>query len=157
MSKSSVKLLHRQLVNPVNFTRWMDYVEGHFASKQASAAVRVRLAHKVAAVPAVPATDTTAAIPAVPEHFKFWSANPPAGYDESEVMHITHEYVPNNPEYVGYWTFSDDVNVFPGTYNQNRAGMLHIYNHISETLEHKISGIKFVFQALGELKRSTSN
>ncbi|KAI9345130.1 hypothetical protein DFJ73DRAFT_490842 [Zopfochytrium polystomum] len=31
MSESSVKLLHHQLVNPVNFTRWMDYAEGHFA------------------------------------------------------------------------------------------------------------------------------
>ncbi|KAI9334222.1 hypothetical protein DFJ73DRAFT_780704 [Zopfochytrium polystomum] len=31
MSKPSVKLLHHQLVNPVDFTRWMDYVEGHFA------------------------------------------------------------------------------------------------------------------------------
>ncbi|KAI9325834.1 hypothetical protein DFJ73DRAFT_767293 [Zopfochytrium polystomum] len=112
---------------------------GAVVSKQASAAVWIQLAHKVAAVPAIPAIDTTAAIPAIPEHSS-------SGYEEWEVMHITQEYLPNNPEYIGYWTFSDDVNVFLETFNQNWTGILHVYNHISKTLEHKISGTKLSFR-----------
>ncbi|KAI9338342.1 hypothetical protein DFJ73DRAFT_949861 [Zopfochytrium polystomum] len=168
--QGNIELLHQPLTDPGTFHSWHGNVLGTFALQNLLATVdpssaRVLLAptptdDKAAVTdpadarsPCASSPSAAAASPAT-QRLAFWSATPPPGVPGSKVMRLFPEHVLDHPGHAGYWTYSDDPSVFPGTYAQNLVALLHVRKHAGTRLRRRVDECArggFAFLALAEL------
>ncbi|KAJ1567936.1 hypothetical protein HK405_004229 [Cladochytrium tenue] len=127
------KIKHPILKSATDYPEWIADVRGHFSNISATAVWNPRKARNDGA------------------GFLNHSDTQPAGIDAEEVIALSDTQA-GRIGAAGYWTYSEDPNVFPGTFDQNSAGMAHIRLHISPHLRPRILGIQFVVLALSVLR-----
>ncbi|KAJ1540873.1 hypothetical protein HK405_011037, partial [Cladochytrium tenue] len=109
------KIKHPILKSATDYPEWIADVRGHFSSISATAVWNPRKARVDGA------------------GFLNRSDAQPTGIDAEEVV-VLSDTQAGRVGITGHWTYSGDPDVFPGTFDQNSAGMAHIRLHIDSHL-----------------------
>ncbi|KAJ1548332.1 hypothetical protein HK405_003631 [Cladochytrium tenue] len=139
------------LEKPTDYTRWVTSIYGHLAKSHATPTHRMKAAGRIPGVPGL-ALAPGQALPQPLSRNQFHHR--PVDIDPEDIMEITAFHVPDNPEYIGFWTYSNEQNLFPGTRDDNMAGVAHIMQHTDDKYQPEIQNDSFVFLALQHLQNA---